>query len=44
MDKYQLLLLLKEFYQEDDQCGGNCFDCDMAEECGRLNGVLEQVF
>ena len=44
MDKYELLLLLKEFYEEDDQCANNCMKCDMAEACEKLNKCLDAVF
>lgn len=44
IDKYQLLLILKEFYEEDDQCGYNCMGCNMSVECERLNPLLEKLF
>lgn len=44
MEKYELLLELKELYSEDDQCSNSCMKCDMAQECETLNGLLDKLF
>lgn len=43
-DKYEIIKGLHELYNEDQECSGNCFDCEYEAQCNKLDSILNELF
>lgn len=44
MNKYEVMKALQDLYENDQQCSGNCFDCEYGKQCDNLEPLLVSLF